>query len=102
MTPDPTLERAARRRELLDRLLRDPDDAYAKSALTDLMAESHAPPRLAGGVGLLAVVAIGCAVLSLLALLGGMDVTAALLAVAGLYAVLMVRRRARRATSFGA
>ena len=100
MTPHSDLhteaEHAARRRALLDSALRDPDDAAARRALAGHVAEAGRPagrPPHAAGIGLLALVAAGCAVLALLALLAGMDVTAALLAVAGFYTVWMIRRR---------
>jgi hypothetical protein len=38
---------------------------------------------------------VSCAILSLVSLLGDMDVTAALLAAAGLYTVVLIRRRRR-------
>ena len=93
MTPDPTLDHAARRRELLDRVLLDPDDVAAKRALTAHVVKAGDTGTHAAGLGLLALVAAACAALALFALLAGMDVTAALLAVAGIYTVWMIRRR---------
>ena len=86
-------DRVARRRMLLDHLVENPDDQEARRQLTEMVADARRPPPRTG-LGVLALVAAMCAILSVVSLLGGMDVTAALLAVAGLYAVWMIRRRA--------
>ena len=98
MTPhtDDTAElradRVARRRMLLDHLMHDPDDQEARRQLVELVTQArHPPPQT--GLGVLAGIGVLCAVLSLLSLLGGMDVTAVLLAVAGLATIWMMRRR---------
>jgi hypothetical protein len=85
-------DRVARRRMLLDHLMQHPEDREARKQLTDLVAEARRPPPPTA-VGVLAVIAALCAVLSLLSLLGGMDVTATLLAVAGLYTLWIIHRR---------
>lgn len=93
MTPDPRFEHEARRRALLDRLMRDPADAEARQQLADLVIEAGGPPPYAGSVVFLAVIGVVCAIMALVALLGDQDVTAVLLAAAGLYTVVMIRRR---------
>jgi hypothetical protein len=85
-------DRVARRRMLLDHLTQDPDDQVARRQLTELVAEARRPPPRTGR-GVLGGIGVACALLSLVCLLGGMDVTAALLAVAGIYTVWMIRRR---------
>jgi hypothetical protein len=89
------LDRAARRRMLLDHLMENPDDREARRQLTDLVGDRAAAGPRGPGIGLLALVAVSCAILSLVSLLGDMDVTAALLAAAGLYTVVLIRRRRR-------
>ncbi|MFG1605354.1 hypothetical protein [Actinoplanes sp. NPDC049265] len=93
MTPDPRFEREARRRALLDRVLRDPGDAEARERLAEHVVAAGRRPAYPGSVGFLAAVGVVCAVVALVALLAGLDVTAALLAVAGIYIVIMIRRR---------
>jgi hypothetical protein len=93
VTPDPRFEHEARRRALLDRLLRDPGDAEAKQQLAALVVKASGPPPYAGNLIFLGAVGVACAILALVALLGDLDVTAALLAAVGLYTVVMIRRR---------
>jgi hypothetical protein len=93
VTPDPRFEHEARRRALLDRLMRDPADAEARQQLADSVVEAGGPPPYAGSVVFLAGVGVVCAIMALVALLSDLDVTAVLLAVAGLYTVVMIRRR---------
>jgi hypothetical protein len=95
VTPDRRFEREARRRALLDRLLRDPGDAEARQQLAALVVEGGGPRPYAGNVAFLGAVGVACAILALIALLSDRDVTAMLLAVAGLYTVVMIRRRMR-------
>jgi hypothetical protein len=77
---------------LLDHLMQDPDDREARRQLTAMVAERQAVPHRTG-LSLLGLVAVVCAMLSMVCLLSDMDVTAALLAVAGIYTVWIMRRR---------
>jgi hypothetical protein len=88
--------RAAARRTLLDALIRDPDNAAVRRDLAELLAGAGDEMPHATGLGLLTVIAAACAVLGLLCLLSGRDVSAVLLAVAGLYTGLLIARRRRR------
>jgi hypothetical protein len=93
VTPELEFEREARRRALLDRVLRDPDDADARQQLAGHVVGAGGRPAYPGSIGFLALIGVVCAIMAVFALLGGLDVTAALLAVAGLYVVVMIRRR---------
>jgi hypothetical protein len=88
--------RSAARRALLDALMLDPDDDAARRDLADLVRTPAGGVPHGLGVGALVVVAIACAVLATACLIGGLDVTAALLAVAGLHTGFLIGRRRRR------
>ncbi len=87
--------RSAARRALLDALILDPQNTAVRQDLTDLMRHPAVEVPHAVGVGALLVVAVACAVLATACLIGGLDVTAALLAVAGLYTGVLIARRRR-------
>jgi hypothetical protein len=87
--------RDAARRTLLDAAILELRNPAVRRDLDDLMTRpAAAAPHAAGVTALLAVAAI-CAVLATAALLAGLDVTAILLAVAGLYTGLLIARRRR-------
>ncbi|MEV7630234.1 hypothetical protein [Actinoplanes sp. NPDC089786] len=88
MTPDPEFDHEARRRALLGLALGNPEDAEARQRLAAHVVNPPVPV-----LGFLAAIGAACAILAVVALLAGLDVTAILLAVAGLYTVVMIRRR---------
>lgn len=87
--------RSAARRTLIDALILDPQNTAVRRDLIELgRAPARGVPHGAG-IGVLSVVAVTCAVLAMACLVGGMDVTALLLAVAGLHTGLLIARRRR-------
>lgn len=87
--------RSAARRALLDALILEPDNTAVRQDLTDLTQQPAGEVPHAAGIGALLVVAVACAVLATACLIGGLDGTAVLLAVAGLYTGLLIARRRR-------
>ncbi len=88
-------DRGAARRTLLDALILEPGNAAVRRDLVELSHRPAAEVPYAVGPAALTVVAALCAVLALAALLAGMDVTAVLLAVAGLHTGGLIARRRR-------
>ena len=82
------------RRTLLDALMLDPENAAVRRDLADLVRTPDRVPH-GLGVGALVLVAAACAVLATACLIGVLDVTAALLAVAGLHTGFLIARRRR-------
>ncbi len=87
--------RSAARRTLLDALILEPDNAGARRDLVELMRRPPAAAPPGPPVGLLAVIAVLCAVLAGAALLADLDVTAVLLAAAGFFTGSLIARRRR-------
>ena len=87
--------RAAARRALLDAAILEPQDAAVRRDLAALTAHPVGEVPHAAGLGALIVVAVACAVLAFAALIAGLDVSAILLAVAGLLAGRLIARRLR-------
>jgi Flp pilus assembly protein TadB len=89
-------DRAAARRTLLDALILEPRNTAVRRDLNELMRRAPGDVPHGAGVGALVAVALACAVLATVSLIAGLDVTAVLLAVAGLYTGVLVARRRRR------
>jgi hypothetical protein len=87
--------RSAARRSLLDALLLEPENAAVRRDLADLVSGAGSAVPHGAGVGALVAIALACAVLATACLLGGLHVTAALLAVAGLHTGFLIARRTR-------
>ena len=88
--------RNAARRTLLDALVLEPHNTDVRQDLAGLVQRPAAGVPHDVGVAALIAVALMCAVLATACLIGGLDVTALLLAVAGLYTGLLIARRRRR------
>jgi hypothetical protein len=93
--------RAAARRTLLDALVLEPHNAAVRQDLTDLVQRPPAEVPHGAGVAALVVIAAACAVLATACLIGDLDVTALLLAVAGFYTCALIARRRRRVAGRG-
>ena len=87
--------RDAARRTLLDAAMLAPHDPAVRRDLAALVTGPQRRVPHATGVAVLVVVAVTCAVPATAALLAGLDVTAILLAAAGLHTGLLIARRRR-------